>query len=103
MRQVGVELNYVVGEIFLEDFLHRIAAGRAVASLAGTRHQVDVGVLLLKAADLVGGAVGRVVVDEEDGLRAHGVADSGDQDRDVVALVVGGDDEHEGQGLGARD
>jgi hypothetical protein len=37
----------VVGEIFGEDFLHGVAAGRAVAAFARARHQVDVGVLLL--------------------------------------------------------
>src|SRR5581483_3528432 len=55
----------------------------------------------LQAANLIGRAIGRVVVDEEDGLAAGGLANAAHQSSNVVVLVVGGDDEHQAESLSA--
>ena len=94
MRQVRVGLDHVAGEVLAQDFFHRIAACRSIAAFARTCHQVNVTVALLNAADLIRGAVGRIVVHKKNRFVSDGLADSGDEDRNISPFVIGGDDQH---------
>jgi hypothetical protein len=92
MRKICIHLQEQVVPAF-EPPAEPGDVGRAEPELARPVDDVDPGILRDHPVDDVAGAVGRAVVDEEDGdLRDHGEDGGGDRRR-VVALVVGRDDD----------
>src|SRR5664280_965203 len=55
---------------------------------------MNVTVVLLNAADLIGRAGGRVVVHKKNRFLSNGFSDSGYEDRDISPFVIRRDDQH---------
>jgi hypothetical protein len=57
VRKVRVKLDQMTGKAVLKDFLHALAAGRAVTAFYRPNDEMNVLVLLLQLADLLRGTV----------------------------------------------
>ena len=92
MREVGVHLEHVLGAL-----RQRVAeprdVGRTEPELARPLEQVDAGIGGLALQDQRAGAVGRVVVDDQHVQPERQRQQLVQQAADVVAFVVGGDDD----------
>src|SRR5580704_8487789 len=95
MRQIRVHLDHVVVQLLPQNLLHPIAASGAKSSLTRPRQKVNARIGGLETANFAGGPVGRIVVHEQDRLVTCSAADPADQRCNIIALVVGGDDQHE--------
>ena len=73
---------------------HAFDAGRAQPPSSDAPDAADARVALAERADVLGGAVGRIVIDKHDlpGDAAQGAVEAADQEIDIVAFVESGHD-----------
>src|SRR5262245_45968442 len=71
MRQIRVELDYMIIQFFLEDLLYSVTASRSIPILARPRQQVNLAIQLLNSTDFVGCSVRRVVINEANSFHCN--------------------------------